>query len=74
MDTTAPPPRGKNVSVEFALKTYETLERIAARKNGSMAQALRKSITLTDYVEKVVEEGGHVLIQRGGEITELLIG
>jgi hypothetical protein len=63
----------KRVHVNFAKKTYETLQRIAARKGGSMSEALRQSIQLTDFIEDAVENGAHVLVRRGNETTELFI-
>lgn len=71
--TAVAPPPTKRVHVNFALKTYEALQRIAARKSGSMSEALRQSITLTDYVESAIEQGGRILIDRDGQITELLL-
>ena len=67
------PPQTKRVHVTFALKTYEMLQQIAARKSGSIAEALRQSISLTDYVETAIEQGARILIDRNGQITELLL-
>jgi hypothetical protein len=67
------PPATKRVHVNFALKTYEALQRIAARKSGSVSEALRQSITLTDYIESAIEQKGRLLIDRDGQITELVL-
>jgi metal-responsive CopG/Arc/MetJ family transcriptional regulator len=63
----------KRVHVNFAEKTYETLQRIAARKGGSMSEALRQAIQLTDFIEEQIENGAHVLVERGNKTTELFI-
>jgi hypothetical protein len=75
-DTTAPVTSvqaTKRVNVNFALPTYQTLEKIAERKDVSISQALRQSIALTDYIERAMDEGATILIKRGEALTELFI-
>ena len=71
--TPAPAPATKRVHVNFALRTYETLQRIASRKGGSISEALRQAITLTDYIEHAVEDRAKILIERDGKVSELVI-
>lgn len=74
MQTTITKPKTKRVHVNFALKTYEALQRIAGRKGGSMTEALRQAITLADFIEAATEQGAHVMIERpDGRTTELFI-
>jgi hypothetical protein len=63
----------KRVHVNFAAHTYGALQRIADRKGGSMSEALRQAIMLTDFIEDATENGAHVLIERGDKVRELVI-
>jgi hypothetical protein len=64
----------KRVNVNFARRTYEALLRIAERKGGSMSEALRQAIMLTDFIEAATDDGARVLIDRDkGQIQELVI-
>jgi hypothetical protein len=66
-------PSTKRVTVVFAAKTYEALQRIAARKTANISEALRQSISLTDFIENEVENGARVLIERDGKMTEIVL-
>ncbi len=63
----------KRVTVNFAIPTYRALEAIAERKGITVSEALRQAIKLSDYLERAIEEGGKILIDRQGTINELLI-
>jgi hypothetical protein len=64
----------KRVHVNFANRTYEALIRIADRKGGSLSEALRQAIMLTDFIEDAIEAGARIMVERGDGIPrELLI-
>lgn len=71
----APPEtKTKRVHVNFALKTYDLLQRIAARKGGSLTEALRQAITLTDFIEDATDKGARVLVEHpDGSKVQLFI-
>ncbi len=68
------PPNTVRVSVLFAVATYALLECIASRNATSMPQALRDSIVLRAYIERAIDGGARILIDRGnGTLTELVL-
>jgi hypothetical protein len=62
-----------HVNVVFANTTYEALTRIAERKNGELAEALRKSILLTDFLDAQTLSGARIFIDRGTSAQEVII-
>jgi len=63
----------KEVKVIFSNKTYATLSLLAARKNIIKTDALRRAISLTNYIEMAIEGGAKILIERNGILNELKI-
>lgn len=63
----------RRVNVNFSPDTYDTLARIAQRKGISMSEVLRQAISLTNFAEDVTAQGGRLLVDRGGKVSEVLI-
>ena len=62
----------RRVNVEFADKTYEALEKLAARKGKSKAAMLRDAIAIAKWIEDTREQGGRILLERDNKIQEIL--
>lgn len=67
-----PRPSSRRFNVKFSPKAYETLERLAERKQTTMSEVLRDAISLEDFIAKVHDEDGRILVDRGGKVTELV--
>jgi metal-responsive CopG/Arc/MetJ family transcriptional regulator len=63
----------RRVNVNFSSAVYEALTRLAERKGVSMSEALRRAIALDDYISAEQEQGARLLLERGDQVTELLI-
>jgi len=63
----------RRVNVNFSAETYETISRIAARKGVTMSEVLRQAIALEDFVEQARVDGARVLVDRKGQINELVL-
>jgi hypothetical protein len=59
-------------NVEFNQEVNEALERLAAEQGGSKADVIRRAISLERYLARVKEEGGRLLVERDGEIKEVV--
>ncbi len=63
----------RRVTVNFSNSTYEMLSDLAEHKGISMSEALRQAISLQDYIANAQEDGARILIDRKGQISELVI-
>lgn len=64
----------KRVTVLFAPQTYAKLTSIATRKGITKTEALRQSISLTDYLESaMIDEGAKVFVERNGKLSEIVL-
>jgi hypothetical protein len=62
----------RRVNVNFAPPVYQMLEELARRRGKTMAEVLRDAIALEKWVEDQHEEGGRILVERNGDIRELV--
>lgn len=63
----------RRVNVNFSEPVYEMLDRLAKRRGTTMAEILRDAIALEAWVDEEREKGGRVLVERNGEVRELLL-
>jgi hypothetical protein len=63
----------RRVNVNFSSSAYEALSRLAARKGVSMSEALRQAIALDDYLTSAQSDGARLLLERSGQVSELVI-
>lgn len=76
MDNDAEKPAEKTdtrrVNVNFSPETYEALVRLAKSQGISLSDALRQSITLSDYIVSTDKDpDSRILIDRKGQVNEL---
>jgi hypothetical protein len=64
---------GRRLNVQFSESVYRALEELAQRKGTSMAEVLRDAVQLEKWVEDARAEGGRILIERDGNIRELVL-
>ena len=64
----------KRVTVVFAPQTYKKLEDIAKSKGITNTEALRQSISLTEYLDRAQQKDrAKIFIERDGKLSELII-
>jgi len=63
----------KRVNVTFSMSTYNVLAEIARERGKTMAEVLRDAIALEKWVHDEIKRGHQILVNRGGEIKELVI-
>ena len=63
----------KRMNVNFPPSVRATLERLARDSNRTMTDVLRGAIEREDYLLTQQREGGRVLVERGGEVRELVL-
>ncbi len=63
----------RRVNVNFSSSAYEALARLAERKGVSMSEALRQAIALDDYLTGAQGDGARLLLERNGQVSELVI-
>ncbi len=64
--------RTKRVNVNFSEGAYDDLETIADQEGKSKADVLRDAIALERLFHQTKREGGRLLIERDGEIREII--
>ena len=62
----------KRVNVNFSADAYGELIALAKQQNKSVSALLRDAIALEKWFAKTREEGGRVLVERDGEIREII--
>lgn len=62
----------RRVNVNFSPDTYAALESLALKKGKSVSDVLRDAIALERWFEETRGEGGRVLVERDGQVRELL--
>ncbi len=62
----------KRVNVNFSEGAYDDLETIADQQGKSKAEVLRDAIALERLFLDTKHEGGRLLIERDGEIREII--
>ena len=62
----------RRLSVSFSDEAYETLDRLAKSRRVTLSEVLRHAIALEDWFERTRSEGGRILVERDGEIRELI--
>lgn len=63
----------RRVNVNFSEVVYRMLDELAKRKGTTMAEVLRDAIALEKWVEDERAQGGRILVERNGEVRELVL-
>jgi len=61
------------VNFDMPDKVYHELEELAEDKGKSKAQVLRDAIALESWVAEVKQDGGTLLVERNGKITQVVL-
>jgi hypothetical protein len=60
------------LSVSFSDPIYVALEQLAAEKGVSMSDVLRDAIALEKWFTETQKQGGRILLERDGQVRELV--
>lgn len=63
----------KKFNVKLSDDAYDALVEMASQTDSSMADVIRDSLGLWRWLIRERRQGGRFLIQRGAEVTELVI-
>ena len=63
---------GKRLNVKFTEQAYLELQEFARTTNRPISEVVRHALALEQWFEKIKREGGRVLVERNGEIRELI--
>lgn len=59
-------------NVNFSPSAYQILQELADKSGTSMSEVLRQAIALKKWWEEVHKEGSRILIERDGDIREVV--
>lgn len=62
----------KRVNVNFSIEAYETLRRLAQDRGTTMSQVLSSALATEKWIHEQQAGGGRILIERNGQVRELL--
>jgi hypothetical protein len=61
------------VNANFSPDAYEVLTELAERRGKSLSDVLRDAIAFEKWYQDIIDEDGHILIDRGdGQLRELV--
>jgi hypothetical protein len=63
----------RRVSIEFSQRAFEILNEISALTGKTKADVLRDALSLEHWAQQEILGGGRILIERNGEVRELLL-
>ena len=61
------------VNANFSPECYEVLSEIAKRRGKSLSDVLRDAIAFEKWYQDTVDQGGHVLVERGSGRPQELV-
>jgi hypothetical protein len=62
----------RRVNANFAAEAYDRLEELAALRGTSLSEVLRQAIALLYWFETTRREGGRILVERDGQLREVI--
>ena len=62
----------RRVNANFAAEAYDRLEALAALRGTSLSEVLRQAIALLYWFETTRREGGRILVERDGQLREVI--
>lgn len=60
------------LSVTLSADVVDAVRELATKRGTSMTEVIRQAIGTFKYFDDVVRDGGHVLIERGGRMFEVI--
>ena len=67
------PPSSRRVNVNFSEDAYRSLEELAARRGVTVSDLVREAINLEKWVDDTTRGGGRILVERDGQIREVVM-
>ena len=65
-------PGVRRVNANFAAEAYDRLEELATLRGSSLSEVLRQAIALLYWFETTRREGGRILVERDGQLREVI--
>jgi len=62
----------RRVNITLSDKAYNSLEELADLKGKTMSETLRDALALEKWFQDTRQAGGHVLIEKGNKIREIV--
>ncbi|MGH2560411.1 MAG: hypothetical protein ACRDJH_15220 [Thermomicrobiales bacterium] len=62
----------RRVNVNFSGDAYDALEELARESGDTLSNVIRESIALKRWVRNTQKEGGRILVERNGQLRELI--
>jgi predicted CopG family antitoxin len=63
----------RRVNVSFSDEVYDELTRLARERGKSLSDVLRDAVSLEKYVADTRRDGGRLLVERHGQMRELVV-
>jgi predicted DNA-binding protein len=62
----------KRVNANFSERSYERLVKLAQEKGKTITEVVREAVAFEEWMEETVREGGRILVERDGQIREVV--
>jgi len=59
------------VNVDMPSKVYRELDELSEARGKSKAQILRDAVSLEAWIDDIQKDGGRLLVERDGQVTEV---
>jgi hypothetical protein len=66
-------PATRRLNFKLSEPVFRALERMARSKGTTMSDVLRDALALEQWVEEERAQGGRILVERNGEVRELVL-
>lgn len=63
----------RRLNTTFPASVYEAIQQLADDRQTSMSEVLRDAVALERWVDDVQRQGARILIERDGEIREVVL-
>lgn len=60
------------LSIDLPLSAHHVLQGLADAKGVTVAEALRHAVVISEFLDRMVQDGAKILIDHGGLTTELV--
>ncbi|HKS21820.1 MAG TPA: CopG family transcriptional regulator [Thermoanaerobaculia bacterium] len=67
-----PAPRAVKTSLSLPPDALSTLRELAATRNTTLAEVVRRAVRVDKFVAEALADGGKVYIEKDGKTTELI--
>lgn len=66
------PPVARRTNVYFSDQAFRTLEDLSAQTGLSMSEVIREALKFYRWSLEVRQQGGRIMVERGGVVRELI--